>query len=75
MIEGGTHHFAALKAGESVGRAEIGAGTHAKDDDTFEDAHFPDADAHEFPEWHLRTIIPFATGKAGDFVIHEAEKK
>jgi hypothetical protein len=75
VIEGGANHLAALEAGESVRCAEIGAGTHAEDDDAFENASFPDADAHELTQWHFRTIIPFATGKAGGFVIDEAEKE
>lgn len=75
MIEGGTDHFAAFKTGESVRRAEIGAGPHAEDDDAFENAEFPDADAHEFTERHLGTVIPASAGHAGDFGGDEAKKK
>lgn len=75
VIEGGTHHLAALEAGETVGCAEIGAGTHAEDDDAFEDADFPNTDTHELSKRHLRAVIPPSAGGAGDFSGNEAEKE
>lgn len=73
--QGNTNHFATLEAGESIRRAEIGAGTHAKDDDALERAALPDANANQLAHRHLRSVIPFLDRPRSNGVFNEAEKE